>query len=222
MRARLHRGLMRLIYRHLTKAFNKWMFDARKIREERAAMDYAMRKFLHQALTRAYNGWYDWYLDMKEQERFVRRALARWIKQNLYQAFNKWHIWWAELVAERVALRRAISVWAADGLLRAFTWWREGRLESQLELHSRAALFWLNRSLAIAWHTWRDGCDKNRGLWAIIHRLEMKHRAEKDELLAEIERLRKLLMSGYERPLPVTEDEAAKMLRAVKMWQHLA
>lgn len=127
-------------------------------------------------------------------------------------------------MAEKIALRRAISIWAADGLLKAFTTWREGKLVSQLDLFSRAAAFWINRGLAVAWHTWRDGCGKNRGLWAIIHRLEMKHRAEKDELLAEIERLRKLLMNrDFVSHVPAfAPDDTAKLAKAMAMWQNMA
>jgi len=54
--------------------------------------------------------------------------------------------------------------------------------------------------------------------------LELKHRAEKDELLEEIERLRQLLMNRdyYDRPKISTEDDEAKLLKALKMWTHLA
>merc|ERR1712093_474453 len=183
-----------------------------------------MRKFLYQSLTKGYNAWYDWYLEVKEQERVMRKALAKWIKQKLSAAFNSWSIWYQDLIAERAALRRAVSKWAADGLLWAFTWWRTGRMESQLELHSRAALFWLNRTIGMAWSTWREGCAKTRGIYAIIRRLELRHNAEKDELLEEIERLRKVLMdrSYIHMPKVTTADDNAKLLKAVKMWQHLA
>jgi hypothetical protein len=152
----------------------------------------------------------------------VRRALARWIKQQLSAAFNTWCQWYADLIAERDALQRAVARWNAQGLLAAFTWWREGRMESQLELHARAALYWLNRTMAVAWTTWREGCAKSRGIFAIIRRLELRHQAEKEELLEEIERLRKLLMDRDYRPAPkidYTEEDTAKLMKAVKMWQ---
>jgi len=169
-----------------------------------------VRKFLYQALTKGYNAWYDWYLDMKEQERCVRKALAKWIKQKLSAAFNSWNEWYQDLIAERLAIRRALAKWANGQVLNAFTWWRTGRLESQLELHSRAALFWLNRMMGGAWRTWREGA--------------ASHQAEKDELLEEIERLRKVLMDGNYIHMPKLsgEEDHAKLLKAMKMWQHLA
>jgi hypothetical protein len=184
---------------------------------------YAARKFLYQALSRGYNQWEEWYLTVKEQERNIRRSLARWIKNKLSMAFNTWLQWYEQLLAERVALRRAASKWAADGLLWAFTLWREGRMESQLELHSRAALFWLNQVMGAAWRTWRETCEKNRTLWRIIRKIEMRHERERDELLEEIARLRKLLGDRTYLPRPVIEydDDDSKVLKAIKMWQHL-
>jgi len=94
---------------------------------------------------------------------------------------------------------------------------------SQLELHSRAALFWLNNVMGAAFRTWRETCAKNHDLWRIIHRLQMKHEIEKEDLLQEIERLRKLLMDrqSYKPPMPKfvdLEDDDAKILKALMMW----
>merc|ERR1711959_798767 len=152
----------------------------------------------------------------------LRRGLKRMIQRSLATAYTTWALWYQDLIAERTALRRALAKWTGDALMAALTWWREGRMESQLELHARAALYWLNRTMAVAWTTWREGCAKSRGIFAIIRRLELRHQAEKDELLEEIESLRKLLMDRDYRPAPkvdYTEEDTAKLMKAVKMWQ---
>jgi len=150
----------------------------------------------------------------------------RMIQRSLATAYTTWALWYQDLIAERTALRRALAKWTGDALMAAFTTWREGRMETQLELHARAALFWLNRTMAVAWTTWREKCAKSRGIFAIIRRLELRHAAEKEELLEEIESLRKLLMDrDYVRAAPrvvLEEEDTSKMLKAVKMWQHLA
>jgi len=96
---------------------------------------------------------------------------------------------------------------------------------SQLDLHSRAALFWLNNVMGAAFHTWREKCEQNRDLWRIIRRLEMKHEMEKEELLAEIERLRKLLMDrqAYKPKIAdIDDDDDAKILKSLLHWTKLA
>lgn len=189
-------------------------------------MAYAMKKFLFQAISRAFTGWLSWYDEVKEQERLLRRGLMRMIKAKISAAYNTWSSWYIALTQERFALRRAMSKWAADGLLSAFTRWRSGRAAEKMELHARAAAFWLNGSLTRAWVTWRDGCAKARGIWAIIRRLESRHEAEKDELLEEIKRLRQLLSERtYAKPPKITfvdnEEDEAKLLKAAKMWANI-
>lgn len=207
----------------LGMAFNKWCFDARKRREERMALEYAMRKFLHQALSRGYNQWYDWYLEIKEQERQIRRSLARWIMAKLSAALNTWVAWYEQLIASRATLRRAISKWNQDGLLWAFTIWREGRTVSQQEVLFKAAAFWLNGKLSAAWKTWRERCAHNRGLWRIIRRIEIKHEIETNDLHDEIEKLRRMLEMHPMRRIAVEfDDDDAKMASALMKWSQLA
>jgi len=125
---------------------------------------------------------------------------------------------------QKMMLRKGLMRMIQRQLSAAFTQWREGKVISQLDLHSRAALFWLNQVLGSAWRTWRETCDKNRTIWRIIRKIEIKHEAETAELLEEIERLRNLLKERtyYQRPQIEYDEDDTKLLKAVKMWQNMA
>jgi len=105
----------------------------------------------------------------------------------------------------------------------AFTLWREGREISQHDLHVRAAAYWLNGQLSSAWKKWRYVYENGRELWYIIQRIERRHAEERAELEEEIARLRKLLGErAYMRGPRDFDESEEKMLKAIKMWQHIA
>lgn len=77
--------------------------------------------------------------------------------------------------------------------------------------------------MGTAFRTWRDTCDKNRWIWRIIRKIELKHEAETAGLVEEIERLRRMLAERQYYTMPKIEydDDDTKLLKAIKMWQHL-
>jgi hypothetical protein len=102
----------------------------------------------------------------------------------------------------------------------AFTWWRSGRFESVLDLHSKAAAFWLNREMGMAWATWYDQYERYVSMSALLRRLEERHQREKEALLMEIERLRKLIMDREMRRAMEFDDDDRKLNHALKMMQN--
>jgi len=181
-----------------------------------------MRKFLNQALFAAFNRWTFWYAELMEQKRIGRLAMARWANQALFMGFNRWIEWYDDYVNQQKALRRALYSWNANGLMWAFTWWRTGRHESVLDLHSRAAAFWLNREMGMAWSTWYDQYQRYISMSGLLRRLEERHRREKEALLLEIERLRKLIMDREMRREMESDDDDRRLNHALKMMQNRA
>merc|ERR1719321_1487093 len=181
-----------------------------------------MRKFLNQALFAAFNRWTFWYTELMEQKRIGRLAMARWANQALFMGFNRWIEWYDDYVNQQKALRRALYSWNANGLMWAFTWWRTGRHESVLDLHSRAAAFWLNREMGMAWSTWYDQYQRYISMSGLLRRLEERHRREKVALLLEIERLRKLIMDREMRREMEWDDDDRRLNHALKMMQNRA
>jgi len=214
-----------MLHRELSMAWGKWQYEAAVMKAQKHAMGGAIRRLVHRKLSMAWEKWQYEAACMKAEKKAIFGAITRMLKRALSMAFEKWQFETEKALQERRAMRRALGRWIQGALARAFDMWRNGRSINQLELHARAAVFWMNRGLACGWNTWRETCSKNRGIWAIIHRLELKHRAEKDELLAEIERLRQMLSQRtYARPAAGSfmDDEDAKMFKAAKMWQNLA
>merc|ERR1711934_479018 len=167
----------------------QWQQVCQEMRDQRAAMDSALRKFMNQALFTGFNRWIEWYDDYVNQQK---------------------------------ALRRALYSWNANGLMWAFTWWRTGRHESVLDLHSRAAAFWLNREMGMAWSTWYDQYQRYISMSALLRRLEERHQREKEALLMEIERLRKLIMDREMRREMEFDDDDRRLNHALKMMQNRA
>merc|ERR1711959_302807 len=106
--------------------------------------------------------------------------MARFVNQALFQGYNRWLEWYDDYINQQKALRRALYSWNANGLMWAFTWWRTGRFESVLDLHSRAASFWLNREMGMAWRTWHEKYCKFKEMRDLLARLEARHQREKE------------------------------------------
>jgi len=104
----------------------------------------------------------------------------------------------------------------------AFTWWRTGRFENVLDLHSKAAAFWLNREMGMAWRTWHEKYCKFKEMRDLLARLEARHQREKEALLQEIERLRKLIMDRELKRQADWDDDDRKLAHALKMMQNRA
>merc|ERR1712093_366663 len=130
--------------------------------------------------------------------------------------------WYHDYLEQQRALRRALYSWNANGLMWAFTWWRTGRFESVLDLHSRAASYWINREMAAAWRTWYDKWSQFNSMRELLQRLEERHQQEKAALLKEIERLRKLIMDREIRREMEFDDDDRKLNHALRMMQNRA
>merc|ERR1719263_2222884 len=142
------------------------------------------------------------------------------IHRKLSMGFNAWAEWYADMLEQERRLRRALYSWNANGMMWAFTWWRTGRHESVLDLHSRAAAFWLNREMGMAWATWYDQYQRYLSMRGLLQRLEERHRREKEALLLEIERLRKLIMDREMRREMEWDDDDRRLNHALKMMQN--
>jgi hypothetical protein len=159
---------------------------------------------------------------MRQQRLLAKKAMARWIHAALFMGFNRWISWYQDYLEQQRSLRRALYQWNANGLMWAFTWWRTGRFESVLDLHSRAAAFWLNREMGMAWKTWHDKYQKFNSMKELLRRLEERHQHEKQALLLEIERLRKLIMDRELRREMEWDDDDRKLAHALKMMKNRA
>eukprot|EP00658_Telonema_sp_P-2_P022403 TRINITY_DN18955_c0_g1_i5.p1 TRINITY_DN18955_c0_g1~~TRINITY_DN18955_c0_g1_i5.p1 ORF type:complete len:310 (-),score=93.50 TRINITY_DN18955_c0_g1_i5:141-1070(-) len=143
--------------------------------------------------------------------------MARFINQALFACFNRWLQWYEDVLAQQQAARRALYSWNANGLMWGFTWWRVGRHDSVLDLHSKAAAFWLNREMGMAFATWSEQYQQYMSMSALLRRLEERHQREKEALLLEIERLRKLIMDREMRREIEFDDDDRKLNHALKM-----
>merc|ERR1712166_1637362 len=152
----------------------------------------------------------------------MRRAVLRMIYRKLSMAFNAWAEWYADMLEQERRLRRALYSWNANGMMWAFTWWRTGRFENVLDLHSKAAAFWLNREMGMAWRTWHEKYCKFKEMRDLLARLEARHQREKEALLQEIERLRKLIMDRELKRQADWDDDDRKLAHALKMMQNRA
>merc|ERR1711998_710415 len=144
-------------------------------------------------------------------------AMARWIHAALFMGFNRWISWYQDYLEQQRSLRRALYQWNANGLMWAFTWWRTGRFESVLDLHSRAASYWINREMGAAWRTWYEKWSQFNSMRELLRRLEERHQQEKAALLKEIERLRKLIMDREIRREMEFDDDDRKLNHALRM-----
>merc|ERR1711881_329529 len=182
----------------------------------------AIRRMIFRKLSMAWEQWQQVCQEMRDQRAAMDSALRRWVNQAMFLAFNRWIEWYDDYVNQQKALRRALYSWNANGLMWAFTWWRTGRHESVLDLHSRAAAFWLNREMGMAWATWYDQYQRYQEMSSLLHRLEERHRCEKEALLLEIERLRKLIMDREMRREMEWDDDDRRLNHALKMMQNRA
>merc|ERR1712227_877725 len=144
------------------------------------------------------------------------------MNQALNAGFNRWIEWYHDYLEQQRLLRRGLYSWNANGMMWAFTWWRTGRFESVLDLHSRAASYWINRELAMAWRTWYEKWEQFNSMRELLRRLEERHQREKQALLLEIERLRKLIMDREIRREMEFDDDDRKLAHALKMMQNRA
>jgi len=182
----------------------------------------AIRRMLNRKLSMAWEQWQQVCQEMRDQRAAMRRAVVRMINRKLSMAFNAWAEWYVDMLEQERRLRRALYSWNANGMMWAFTWWRTGRFENVLDLHSKAAAFWLNREMGMAWRTWHEKYCKFKEMRDLLARLEARHQREKEALLQEIERLRKLIMDRELKRQADWDDDDRKLAHALKMMQNRA
>jgi len=182
----------------------------------------AVKRMINRKLSMAWEQWQQVCQQMRDERAAMERAMRKFLNQALFAAYNRWLEWYDDYITQQKALRRALYSWNANGLMWGFTWWRSGRFESVLDLHSKAAAFWLNRELGMAWATWADQYERYVSMSALLRRLEERHQREKEALLMEIERLRKLIMDREMRREIEFDDDDRKLNHALKMMQNRA
>jgi len=201
-------------------AWEKWQFTAAEMARQQHLMAGAVRRMIFRKLSMAWEQWQQVCQEMRDQRAAMDAAMRKFLNQALNSAFNRWIEWYDDYVNQQKAMRRALYSWNANGLMWAFSWWRSGRFENVLDLHSRAAAFWLNREMGMAWSTWYDQYQRYISMAGLLRRLEERHRREKEALLLEIERLRKLIMDREMRREMEWDDDDRRLNHALQMMQN--
>merc|ERR1711957_67907 len=205
-----------------SQAWEKWQQVYADLKFANRMGGGAIRRMMNRKLSMAWEQWQQRCQDMREQRAAMRRAVLRMIYRKLSMAFNAWAEWYADMLEQERRLRRALYSWHGNGMMWAFTWWRTGRFENVLDLHSKAAAFWLNREMGMAWRTWHEKYCKFKEMRDLLARLEARHQREKEALLQEIERLRKLIMDRELKRQADWDDDDRKLAHALKMMQNRA
>merc|ERR1712046_17171 len=76
--------------------------------------------------------------------------------------------------------------------------------------------------MGMAWRTWYEKWEQFNSMRELLRRLEERHQREKQALLLEIERLRKLIMDREIRREMEFDDDDRKLAHALKMMQNRA
>merc|ERR1719182_330369 len=72
-------AIRRLLNRKLSMAFEKWQYEAAKMKAEKEALENALHKFRNSKMFAGWNTWRSWAEDMRRQQHAMKGALRRMI-----------------------------------------------------------------------------------------------------------------------------------------------
>ena len=86
----MSRIIQRMVSIATVGAFELWLMQSTKARDQRSKCIQIVQKMLHRSLAMAFDGFVAMVLDMRDRRVAVQKALVRWKTPYVQAAFDQW------------------------------------------------------------------------------------------------------------------------------------